>query len=608
MRSPEEVVQLFKDRLRESSPMIEMMRQVRDLVNGDVVVPLPEMDESQKPAVANLIAEAADQTSMRVSSTMPNLLVPPFNPRNERSKQKADLERRALLGYWQENRMKSRIMPRRARYLSTYGQSPVVLRPDFKRGIPTWQVRDPLHTFPSPSEVFDDSEPADCIFAFRKPLSWLKANYPEAYNQLDKGRDPKPDTPIEILEYIDDDCIMLVAVGVRDDWRFGDMLGDHVRGTKCVQLEYLPNRAGMCTVVAPKRITLDKLAGQFNQLIGMYEAQARLMALELIAVEKGIFPDLVLYSKDGNQTPQLVNGTWMDGRTGGINIVKHGLVDVIQAQPGFKTGESMDRLEAAMRQTGAIPAQWGGETPTNIRTGRASEITMSATVDFRIKEYQETLADSMVSELQRAVRIAKGYFGSRPQSMYVASKGVKSQVEFIPNRDFDQESTVVSFPMPGSDANGLVVAVGQRVGLGLMSRETARWLDPLIENPELEGDLVDAEGLREAQKASLQQMAASGGIPPNDLARIEELIVEENLPLYKAVLKTQQEAQERQATPAPADSPAVQPGLAMPGMGAEQPVEAIEEPTPSLFNLQKLLGGLRQPETAAGGAAPQMVA
>ena len=67
--------------------------------------------------------------------------------------------------------------------------------------------------------------------------------------------------------------------------------------------------------------------------------------------------------------------------------------------------------------------------------------------------------------------------------------------------------------------------------------------------------------------------------------------------LAEAIEAAQKRAQERQATPAPQGAPETMPGLAMPGMGAEQPV-APQGPAgpPQLGELLSRLGG--------GGGAP----
>ncbi len=101
----------------------------------------------------------------------------------------------------------------------------------------------------------------------------------------------------------------------------------------------------------------------------------------------------------------------------------------------------------------------------------------------------------------------------------------------------------------------------------------------MVADPELERDRIVAETMESALLASIQQQASdpNGPYQPDDLAYLTKLVLVENAPIYDAVERTQKRAQERQATPAPAPEmlggmpPEAMPGLAMPGMGAEQP-------------------------------------
>ena len=94
----------------------------------------------------------------------------------------------------------------------------------------------------------------------------------------------------------------------------------------------------------------------------------------------------------------------------------------------------------------------------------------------------------------------------------------------------------------------------------------------LVDDPVFEHDTVIAEQLEQALLASVQQQAAAGAIPPADLARIMELVKNNDMELAGAIDKVQKEAQERQATLVEEMAPEAQPGLAMPGVGAESPV------------------------------------
>ncbi|NCV60837.1 MAG: hypothetical protein EBW52_05455, partial [Betaproteobacteria bacterium] len=44
-----------------------------------------------------------------------------------------------------------------------------------------------------------------------------------------------------------------------------------------------------------------------------------------------------------------------------------------QINPGYKTDTALDRLERQERLEGSIPAEFGGESASNIRTGRRGE-------------------------------------------------------------------------------------------------------------------------------------------------------------------------------------------------------------------------------------------
>jgi len=367
-------------------------------------------------------------------------------------------------------------------------------------------------------------------------------------------------------------------------------------------LESEENRTGLSLAIVPGRVTLDRPAGQFDGILGMLQMQAKLMALEVMAVQRGVFPDTYLISRP-NEEAKFISGPH-PGWTGRINQIEGGDIREININPGFATNQTNDRIERAARLEAGISPEFGGESGTNIRTGRRGDAILSAMVDFPVQEAQETLAASLEEENRSAIQVAKAWFGNRPVSVYVKWKGAKGNLDYTPNKDFDSEYTQVTYPMAGADVQNLTIGVGQLVGTEMMSKDTGRKLHPWIDDPDLEGDKVKAEGLEAAVLAGIQQKANTGEIPIADVARITQLIVENNLPPYRAVLQAQEEAQKRQAAQQPAegvdpaalgvapDDPAAQPGLALPGQGAEAGV-AIPEAPPSLGNLDQLMMQLR---------------
>lgn len=563
-------------------PAYEAMRELKDIYKGDVTIPLPELDKSERSGVANLIQTGLDQLSMRVASTAPDVWYPPDEPGKKRHETNSRLKRKATVGWWTENKMRL-IMRKRARWLIGYGISPVMLRPDPEIDMPRWHPRDPLSCYPPLGS--ENLQPSDCIFAQKRSLSWLETMYPEATSKLYKGKAPKPDDMYEVLEYVDDEVWVLGVAGPRrESW-------DRGRDGQIPNVEIwrMPNRIGCCPVVIPFRITLDRPQGQFHNAMGMYKWQARLMALEVISVERNVFPDTYLISRP-NEIAAFVDGPY-DGRTGKVNIVKGGDIKDLSTQTPQATNVAIDRLERAQRLTGGMPAELGGESSSNIRTGRRGDAVLSAVIDFPVQEAQEIFQESLAQENKIAIAIDREYF-DHPKSFYVNAKGIKGLVQYTPSETFTSDVNFVTFAHAGADQNQLTVALGQKLGSGQISRYTAMQLDPMIDDPEFEHDQIIKEAIEQSILASLQQQATTGALPLPDLANIMNMVVTNKKDLVDAVIQAQKDAQERQAAETPPGAPEGAPGLAAPGMGAEAGTAAAPG-APQLASLPALLAQLR---------------
>ena len=584
MLSAEQIVELYRNRQLKLGPLYEQMRRVRDLANGEVVVPLNELDRSAKANVANLLVTGLDQMSMRIASTMPSPYFPPVKDGSERSKGYSRMRRKAMLSFWDHNKMQMK-MRRRARHLLAYSQSSVFLKPDFRTLMPKWVVRNPLDTYPAPVEDQDDMLPADCIFSHKVTAAWLLQNYGDLVSDQLRMGEVDTDSRYTLLEYVSADALQLVVMGAEDN---PELSPAERAGMQEILLEAIPNRTGMPLAVVANRITLDKQRGQFDGLIGMYYTRARLQALTEIAIERGIFPEEYLIARTG-ENPEIVQ--LADSKNGILGIVRGGDIRSQDLNPGYKTYEALDRLERQERLEGAIPAEFGGESATNIRTGRRGENVLSATVDFRVQESQSVFEASLLEEDKIAIAIEKAYWGDVPKMFFLPSRVATGQETYVPNKIWETDFHYVTYSAAGSDVNSLIIGLGQRLGTGMMSKESAREADPLISDPELEHDRIIAEGVEAALLSSIQQQAVNpmGPYQPDDLAYLVKLVMEQDVSLYEAVQRTNARAQERQAMAMPAGAPETMPGLALPGMGAEAPV-AGPGGEPSLEQLLAQMG------------------
>ena len=599
MKSVEEIVALYKERQESQGPVLRQMREVRQLANGDVIVPLNELDRNTKSSVANLLVQGLDQMSMRVASTMPSPYFPPMREGQKRSMELARDRKRAMLAIWDHNRMSMK-MRLRARHLLAYSNSPVYIKPNFEKRTPEWYLRNPLDTYPAPVRNIDDPVPDDCIFTYHRTYRWLINNYGSNINGMLRVGNPTDDTKFTIIEYVGPDEVVTAVIG--SEKTFDPITGHTYPGANAVELSRVVNRCGMPLVVVPQRITLDKPRGQFDGLLGMYYTRARLQALTEIAIERGIFPDEYLVARPG-ENAEIIQ--LADGKTGQLGVVKGGDITQLQTNPGYKTDVALDRLERQERLEGAIPAEFGGESGTNIRTGRRGENILAATVDFRVQEAQEVFANSMMEEDRIAISIEKSYWGSFSKSFYMPGVG-GGMKDYTPNKLWETDFHYVTYSASGTDVNSLIVSLGQRLGTGLMSKESAREADPLISDPELERDRIVAEAIESALLSSIQAQAAdpNGPYQPDDLAFIAEQVLSNKMELPEAIQAAQKRAQERQAAEAPAGAPETMPGLSMPGMGMEQP--AAPAGPAGIEGLLSQLGGggqaasMAQPETPGG--------
>lgn len=610
MKTIDEILNLYKQRVSFYGPLHSKMRMIQSIYNGTFEVPLPDLEQNSMPSTPNLLAAGVDQMAGRVASVIPSINFSSIKPGVRKYDRTALTAARTISGWWQEDRLPMK-MKQRARHMIAYGMSPVVMRWNSEDNLPTWQIRHPLETYPSPDVIPGKLTPNDCIFAYRRSAGWLRSNgYGDQLFALFGRGDMPNDASILLIEYIDKEITHLIAAGYKTPDPYSvevSLTGESLRG---VTLEAYPNLGDESPVVVPMRITLDTSAGQFDTMIGMYYQQAKLMALETIAVEKGIFPDTYLVSRPG-EIARFIDGPH-DGRTGMVNVIAGGDIREVQSQPGYLTNPTIDRLERNQRVTAGIPAEFGGESSSNIRTGRRGDAVLSAVIDYPVAEAQETFAYSLEEENEVAIALSKAWAGDIQKTLYVGTGNAARPVTYIPNETFETDEHVISYPASGSDINSLIIGIGQRVGLGIMSKQTAATLDPYIDNPEVEHDQIIAEGLEQALVTGIQQQAASGAIPPLTLAKIMNLVKDDKMELAEALnkvtedaLKEQQKKQEEQAMQQAAQMGGA-PDMGMtPDMAAAgQTVNAMAGPQspipggaamPGMAALGDMLGQLRRP-------------
>jgi hypothetical protein len=342
-------------------------------------------------------------------------------------------------------------------------------------------------------------------------------------------------------------------------------------------------------------------------MIGMYEAQGTLWAYHLHAVKRSIFGETWLEGGP-NENPNIISVA--DPYQGDVGVVEGGRLQQFRTDPGVQTIPSLNLLERNQRLTGAVPAEFGGESPTNVRTDRRGQSVVGGAVDFPVQEHQELLAASLEAENKIAIAIAKAYWPNTSKT-FVVPFG-RGQVTYTPDITFDTDMHRVSYAYAGTDTNSLVIEGGQRLGQGTFSKWDFMLIDPMVTDPDETHARVVMEALEQAFLQSIQQQASQPDSPydPITLARLSELMYEKRMTLYEAVQKVHAEAQAAQARQAAPPQPGMPPGgppdpNAQPGLspaGAPgTPQAAIQPPGASQDNLMHLLNTLRRPQAGPYG-------
>ena len=597
MKSADEILALYTQRVKLYGGLHSKMRQIQDIYNGTANIPLPEVERSAPANIPNLLAQGVDQMAGRIASVTPTITFAAKDPNKRSEHRRSVTAGRVVSGYWQSDRLMMK-MKQRARHLIAYGMSPCVIRWDYKKQTPTWQVRNPMETFPSPDMQAGQTTPTDCIFAYRRSVGWLKSmGYGPAVYQLAGNNDTPHDHQMLMLEYIDETGTTLLLTAHQDDAQYYQIPHNSYSGRRvAVTLERLENPTGQSMVSVPMRVTLDTAQGQFDNMIGMYYHQAKLMALESIAVEKGIFPDTYLVSRPG-EVGRFLDGPH-DGRTGMVNVISGGDIKEVQSQPGYLTNPTIDRLERSQRVSAGIPPEFGGESGSNIRTGRRGDAVLSAVIDYPVAEAQENFGFAIAEENKAGIELAKRRLGDEPTTIYVGTGNTNSAVTYKANEVFKETEHVVSYPVVGSDLNQLMIGMGQRIGLGIMSKESAATLDPFVDNPEVERDRVTAEGIEQALVQSIQNQAAQGAIPPLVLAKIMRLVRTDKMELAEAFAKVTEdaaaEAQKEQEQNEEPSAEAMMAPAAMAAMAGPQAADAIPGASQTQESLGNMLNTLRK--------------
>lgn len=599
----DQIVSVMRQRRDADSTLIRGMIQVRDRYNADVVTPSPSVSgvaAANRPG-PNFFQEGIDGLARTANESLPKIYCPVLDPEKDSSRKLASRREGALYGAWYENQLEL-LLYRGFRHLAAYGTHAMVVLPDDKLERASIALRDPLTAYPELRAADDIRSPDNCGFLFARSAQWITAHYPQAEKFVKIGPQQGWDTLWDVVEWIDEESIVIGIMGPR----FPAYGAADARpyGQNALMLGRWPNKAGRCTVVVPRRATLDRIMGQMAAMINYSDLFSDMLYLQITATEKATFPDLVVMSRNG-EVPELVGDKWQDGRTGNVNMLVNGQMEVIGKEAGPGTMPMLQLIDNHIRGSSGASTLYGGANG-GMRTGVGVDALGDFSVNPMAAEAMKIMAYSL-SELNVSwMDVQKGYYGDKKFTCILGLSGSAKTVQYIPNRDFKDTSNVVAYLAPGVDMNRYATAVAQMVATDMMSKKTGREKSPLIDSPQEEEQYVAIEKATDAALAGFAQEIAQGAKSSTEAALFAKYIASgmttfDALIQAAADMKTQGAAQGAPGGPpatAPDGSsipPALAQALAAQQAGPQQqPGNSIPAAAPGSMNLRHVLQGVNE--------------
>lgn len=598
---------MIQARREADAALFRHMVQVRDRYNSPMVFPLTDVDGEPEVYAPTpmILGDAIDSHAARANSQRPGIICPALDrtkPRGQKSLEYAGYRRDALRAHWYQDGLIDLMMPRAYRHDAGYGTFNMIVTPDFTVDDARIELRDPLTAYPELRAPEDTRPPLNCVYVHGKSTAWLAANYPETRAWIgESGCDH--DDLWDVAEWVDEKWCAVGLLGPRKVAPSGNVYWGGTQQnpnqssyTTGQLLRRWPNRADMVPIGTSRRATLDQIFGQVAQMVPITDMYGKLAALNMVAAEREVFPDLALIGNQIGRVPTLEGGVWRDGRTGDINTVLDGDVKVLNASPGPMTRAALADVERSIRQsTGQSGILSGDPSFGSVRSGNQIDAFSALTQDPRLLESHRRAQRALTVVNEAVLATKKGYW---PKKKYVVFAGGTDDgvVEYTPETHFETYLNAVAYPIEGMDAGAANISLLQLSSSGMESKRAIRHKHPLIEDADRAHREVLIEQAEEAMAAAYSQHIFEGATPLK-FARAYVRALKEGKDIEEAIEASDKLASEIQSTPAATPAEAA-PGI-QPALGAGQPPAPIPGPTDGQTNLEQLLYTLGQPQKQA---------
>ena len=469
---------------------------------------ISSMDADMLPA-PNLLLSALDRLAQKIGR-VPALDVHITNPRDsERNKKKKDKLERIVTSYDQFQKLDLQL-PQVARWLPGYGFAVWVItsKTDPQGNVyPVAELRDPYMTFPGYQGANQMAEELVTIRSI--PADVLVRMYPELKSYFAEKGD-------EVQEPYGFTTGIYTNYGQEGSWENSNDNGEivveyinpegtyivHVASNKIVDFVPNPLKSGPSFVCA-KRYSFDQIQGQFDQVIGLMAAMAKINVMSVIAMEDAVFTET-------NVVGEIESGQYRKGRNA-INYLSPGsqVVKPVNNLP-YQLFESVSRIERHLRTVAGYPVQDDSISPNSFVTGRGLE-ELQAGIGAMVNEYHKVLQNAIQEIDYKRLELDELSLNKR-KPLVGTLRGSSFAENYTPSSDIDgnfltrrKYGAMATFDEAGKVITGL-----QLYQAGIIDKETMQREMDGLDNLQSINESITKERAEKVMFDSLLAQASNG--------------------------------------------------------------------------------------------------
>tara|TARA_R100000951_G_scaffold87028_1_gene74751 strand:- start:115 stop:1857 length:1743 start_codon:yes stop_codon:yes gene_type:complete len=457
--------------MHEHSGHYEYRDRVRSIMNGgsNGIAALLGNDAKNYDTdlpIPNLINSGLEHLAQKLGR-MPDIKVDSYAD-SERAKGKAEKLERIVSSLDGNSKMDMQ-MPQAARWLPGYGFCVWIIRqkmsPD---GImyPHAELRDPYDCYPG--YYGPDQDPKELALIRLVPTAVIKQMYPQAQVMVDESSQfPSGYSKFKYHDGFQRSWDNQLADGVELVEYYNEE-GTYVflPDTKQI-LDYTPNplKSGPRFVIS-KRFSFDRLTGQYDHVLGLMAAMAKINVLSIIAMEDSVFTET-------NIIGELESGNYKRGRLS-VNYLSPG--SQVSKPPNnipYQLFTQIDRIERQLRVGSSYPVSDDAISPNSFVTGRGLQELLSS-VDLNVKEYQLALKTAMEELDYKRLEMDEALNGQTKKPMAGYLKGTAYAEQYTPAADIKgmYKTRRIYGVMAGFDEPTKIVSGLQLLQAGIIDKET----------------------------------------------------------------------------------------------------------------------------------------